>query len=264
MISNAPPHFESIELVLTYRCNLTCPNCIRLAGKSGTDLGLRNQDQDMDLKDVERVVTEIQRIGNRIAVRPLVGFVCLTGGEATLNKNLEAAFEMCDRGLVKTGLTTSLFINSNGTVPPPPSLLDKTVTFSTPQQKLQGHIAMFCDIGGTSFERCTHYRKWRIVAAKQGFLMCCAAEGYARLMGRDDLWSKHLPTNPWNFPLEKMWEVCSHCAFCKEGNGAPLESAVGSPMSPFFQQFLKQRQEPQSICLICNASPCDCIRLGLR
>jgi hypothetical protein len=233
MISVNPPHFESLDLVLTYRCNLSCLNCIRLAGPCGARFALNNDELDLDFEDVRRIVSNIADVGRTIPVRPLIGFVSITGGEPTLHKDLAAFYHYLKAELLDTKLCGDLIINTNGVNAPPKEIpLQVFRTFSTPQQKHDWHVAMFADKGGGHFDECTHYRKWRVVASKSGWLMCCAAEGYIRLAARKDLWLLDLPSNPWDFPIKHYGRICSHCAFCKPG--APFERDVGCPVAPYF------------------------------
>ena len=243
MLNSSPPHFESIELVLTYRCTLACHNCIRLAGPySQEKFNVNNDVQDMDVENVLNVIRQIETVASTVPARPLVGFICLTGGEPTLHPQLNEIYRLCHERLVLSGLTSRLIVNSNGVQRgvPTAEVAEAIVTFSTPAQKLSGHIAMFADKTGSTHNACTHYRKWRIVASRKGFLMCCAAEGYARLAQYDHLWLDHLPTNPWEFPVKSnaMIDICKHCAFCHEET-ALLEKDVDCPISPHFQDQIK-------------------------
>jgi hypothetical protein len=84
--------------------------------------------------------------------------------------------------------------------------------------------------GGRTWETCQHYRKHRVVVTPHGWQLCCAAEGYTRLLHLPELLVDHLPESEAGFPRPDP--VCAHCAF-----GAPvaiLERDHGRPVSPVF------------------------------
>jgi hypothetical protein len=220
---------------------MSCKNCIRLAGPNS--YGLDNDKLDLDMEDVRRIVDDIYVVASKIPLRPLIGFVALTGGEPLLHPKVGQIFQLLKKELHDTGLTKDILINTNGLLPPPVNLKQWCVTYSTPQQKHDGHLAMFADKHGSHFDACTHYRKWRVVVSRLGWSLCCAAEGYARLAQKGNHWLKNLPINSYDFPTKTFGGICAHCAFSAEGRGAPLEKD-SPPVSQYFQNqidALKQR-----------------------
>lgn len=232
---NQVPIFESLEIVITLRCNAACRNCIRLCNSTLTT-GLDYSDMDMNLADVARIRDDIVGIESRTG-RQAFGIVCLTGGEPFMHPDLAKMVELL-RPLSRCW--GDLVINSNRTLPIPDELEPYVVHWWGVDEKPRQHQCMLVSPsdpplgyprqGGRTWEQCQHYRKHRLVATLHGYQLCCAAEGYTRLLHLPELLVGRLPDSEGGMPRPD--QVCQHCAF-----GAPvalLERDYGRPVSPVF------------------------------
>lgn len=221
--------FESLEIVITTRCNGTCPNCIRAVHRVRTP--------DMTPGQVTAIlydITEKYRVSGRV-----FDTLCITGGEPTLHPKLAEIWSMC-QGLPQ-GAVGELVCNVNNTRPVPEGI--KTVHWWSLEEKAQLHQCSLISPSDPpegfpvqetpTWEICQHYRKNRIVATVEGYQLCCAAEGYTRILGmQSSLMAPRLPLSLKDFP--KPDPVCKHCAF-----GAPiafLERDHGCPVSKVFDR----------------------------
>ena len=228
------PPYEMIELLVTLRCNVSCPNCIRLCNTEAVT-GLDYEGLDLTPGQVERFLQDVEAVGARTGARPVTGMVVLTGGEPTLHRDIIPIAQAVDRRLVQTGLAGGLMINSNLLRPPPPEIQPWVVNFTPLSQKAAVHSAVLLAPPDPPpvFDACRHYRKWRVEVSAHGYSLCCAAGGYLRLFGLTQLYSAVLPDRPEEFAfLPQMNDVCRHCAF---GGPVQPESLVGRPVSPVYQ-----------------------------
>lgn len=228
------PIYESLEIVITLRCNAHCWHCIRLCNR--LDLGLDYSDLDMTVEQVEHVLTDIAQLSERVG-RPVFDVVCITGGEPTLHPQLVEIWRLCSRSLLGRW-ANSLVCNVNRTRPVPLEIEPHVVHWwGVGEEKRLNHVASLVDPAehGEAITRatCTHYRRDRIVVTSQGYTRCCASEGYVRLFCDQDLVLPSLPASIDHWPNQDR--ICMHCAFA-----APtqiMERDVGGPVSRvFFEQ----------------------------
>jgi organic radical activating enzyme len=232
--------YESIEVVITLRCNARCANCIRLC--NAADMGLDYTHLDMTAGDISLVIGEVEKLAASTTERPVVHTLCVTGGEPTLHPKLEVFWEWLRRTLHEPGLVGEMMLNTNGTRPVPAAIAPHAVTWWLPgAEKAANHTAMFVDPAerGEVVTRatCEHYRKNRIVVTSQGWTRCCASEGYTRLAGATDL---ILPTLPMPDGWPDMDHICAHCAF--GAREQLFEHAVGRPVSKVYQAWAAARK----------------------
>lgn len=234
------PIYESLEIVITLRCNARCRNCIRLCNSE--DLGLDYSGLDMTIENVTQALTEVAQLFETHG-RPVFDVVCITGGEPTLHPQLGEIWELCRQSLLGGwGMANTLVCNVNRTRPVPPEIEPQVVHWwSVGREKADNHIAMLVDPAerGEVITRasCRHYRRNRIVVTKQGWIRCCASEGYTRLAGAKGLILDHLPASIEDWP--NMDRICAHCAFA-----APtqvFERDVGRPVSDVFREWAVDR-----------------------
>jgi hypothetical protein len=224
------PVYESLEIVVTLRCNARCRNCIRLCNRQ--DLGLDYSGLDITEEQFALVLQQVQELPRAIGQRAF-GVLCLTGGEPLLHPRLH---RMLDAAIsLEHSCVDQVVVNSNRTLPIPLGMEPRVVHWwAVGAEKAAHHVAMLSDPAerGERVTRasCTHYRKNRIVVTSQGWTRCCAAEGYVRLLCREDLILDHLPATTKDWP--DMDAVCAHCAFA-----APTqiyERDCGAPVSAVF------------------------------
>lgn len=229
------PIFESLEVVITLRCNAACRNCIRLCN-SRTTTGLDYADLDMTLADVDAICEDVRAVGEATG-RLVVGTLCITGGEPTLHPELLAIWAKCLSVRQHVG---ELVLNTNRTRPVPAEIEPHVVHWWNLAEKSRLHQCAlvsptdpppgFPHQGGRTWDTCRHYRRDRLVVTVHGYQLCCAAEGYTRLLNLPDLLVSKLPASLDGMPRPDP--VCRHCAF-----GAPvalLERDWGRPVSPVF------------------------------
>lgn len=248
------PVFESLEVVITLRCNLSCRNCIRLCNSTVTT-GLDYVGLDMALADVRRIIGDISDVYESTG-QQVLGTLCLTGGEPTMHPELESMLALC-RALLPPYMVGELVVNVNRTRPVPASVEPYVVHWWSPEEKAQLHQCAlvsptdpppgFPHQGGRTWDTCEHYRKHRLVATVHGYGLCCAAEGYTRLLHVPELLVGKLPASLDGFPRPDP--VCQHCAF-----GAPvaiLERDHGRPVSRVFDESAhlnrKGRRMPEKL-----------------
>lgn len=229
--------YESLEVVITLRCNGRCRNCIRLCNRP--DFGLDYSDMDMAWSDVSTVIEDLRRV-SEVTGRPAVETLCFTGGEPLLHELLPSFVRAAVDALEEPGIVEGVVVNSNRTLPIPAEIEKRVVHWWSLREKAQMHQCAlvspsdppdgFPRQGGRTWEGCQHFRRNRIVVTRHGYQLCCAAEGYTRLMGLGELYVPRLPETLAGFPRPDA--VCDHCAF-----GAPVafpEAAYGCPVSPVF------------------------------
>lgn len=232
--------YESLEIVITLRCNARCLNCIRLCNSEDWT-GLDYSGLDMTVEEVESVLDEVRCLHDLSGYAPF-GAICLTGGEPLLHPQAELFAGMV-AAHVANGAADSWLINTNGTLPVPSWAAGHALHWwDVGAEKAANHVAMLCDPAerGEVMTRatCQHYRKNRIVVTKQGWTRCCASEGYVRLAGASDLILDHLPASIDEWP--NMDRICAHCAFASPT--APMERDVGRVVSPVFRRQIEERR----------------------
>jgi hypothetical protein len=180
----------------------------------------------------------IQDIKDLYKGTPVIDQIILTGGEPLLHKRIKEIFFKISNELVDGGYVNQLKINSNLQIKAPPELEKYIINFTTVPDKPEVHGCVLVrpqEFGGVvhNYFTCRHYRKNTVVLCYHGYFMCCAGDGYARLMGYDDLFIDKLPETPSGFPLKSMDKVCNFCPFSNE-ELMPKEKDLGLPVSPFF------------------------------
>lgn len=228
------PVYSDLNVAITLRCNARCLNCIRLCGDNGWS-GLDYSGTDMTLDQIEHVIRDVEAIAMLTGVRPIIGALCVTGGEPSLHPALVEIWQAFSERLLSPGLIGELVCNANATRPLPGMIAAHLVHWwSVGDVKAQNHIAAFSDPAlrgeGLTFANCGHYRKDRIVVTAQGFTRCCAAEGYVRLACAEDLILDHLPM-PDGWPNQDR--ICEHCAFACQTQ--VMERDAGRPIDPWYQ-----------------------------
>ncbi len=227
--------FPIIDVEVTLKCNQSCMNCIKFCNKQDMT-GIDYSASALTEKQIQKFIDDVKRVYQRTG-KKVAGIIYLTGGEPLLHPKIVEFFFMIKKELCDTGICNGVFINSNLTVPIPAVLEPFIVNFVPISEKSQAHQAVFAhplDYGqkAPTYQTCTHYRKWTVVYHYGGYNVCCAADGYIRLFNRTALFCDTLPDNFAGFPLDKMDEVCQHCAFgCPE---PVLERNHGMPVSDIY------------------------------
>lgn len=224
--------YPSLDVQVTLRCNAACRNCIKLCNM-GVVTGLDYSDTDITLEQAAMIQEELLALAAQHG-RPIMSVLCLTGGEPLLHPQIR---ELAAIFAPLVPVVADMFmINTNGSVEMP-ELSHYAATYTPLAGKAAEHNVVLLhpsDIEdeGHTFETCQHFRKWRPVVNVYGYSMCCAGDGYIRLMGVDDAITPHLPATPSDFPLAAMNQVCPHCPFgCQT---QVFERDAGRPVSDFY------------------------------
>lgn len=231
-----------LDILITLRCNAACMNCIKFCNK-GKVTGLDYSDSDMTLEQIDEFVRQIKELN----IPGLFHSICLTGGEPLLHPKVSEILDKM-KELQGLGYVKRLSINSNTILPAPEHLKKYIVNYSTPKKKLSIHNTALLhpnDFGGTkmTYRACGHYRKNTVVLTYQGFSLCCAADGYIRLFGKEDLIFDHLPLD---ISETAMDTICEHCPF---GNDKilPLEKDAGCPVSDIYRREAEKNRTGRKI-----------------
>ena len=97
---NFKPNFKTVELCLTYRCNLKCNNCSNLCTQAPI-----NSDGDLRLCEIDFFLNDIEGKG--------VEQITLHGGEPVLNPNIDIIVEKLCAFREKTGVRLWLLSNNS-------------------------------------------------------------------------------------------------------------------------------------------------------
>lgn len=238
--------YDYLELIITLRCNAPCLNCIKLCNTKDVT-GLCYAHSDMPFAQLLKIVSDIKALP-RISGLPVIQNLVITGGEPLLHPNLIPIVKLLEAEIVATGLAAGLSISTNMILDMPSVLAKYACTYTSPTgaryvdtKKFNHNTALLHpnDFGhvASTFDTCTHYRKWRVVCTYQGYSLCCAADGYIRLFELNHLILKDLPANIRDFPLNKMDDVCINCPFgCPV---LPFERDMGRPVSDVYTEKLR-------------------------
>lgn len=234
--------YESLDVQVTLRCNVYCKNCIKFSNMEAVT-GLDYSDTDVSLLWVARLRDELAALS---AHGKVIDTLCLTGGEPTLHPDILDIVNLL-KPLVPW-VVGQITINSNLIMPEHlrEKLAPYLINYSIVKDKPQIHSTVLLhpseiQADAPTFAGCTHYRKWRPVVNVYGYSMCCAADGYIRLFGLDELIIPKLPVRPEGFPLSKMDLVCNHCPFgCRT---EVFERDEGRPVSAVYQQRAEQNRQ---------------------
>ena len=226
-------HYGIIDLQITLRCNVKCPNCIKFCNMKDST-GLNYSDSDMTMDQIDNFIQQIKNLNHKGKYQ----LVCITGGEPLLHPNVEEITFKLEK-LRKQGHFKELTINSNLTIDIPPKLKKYIINWSEPKNNNLVHNTVLLhplEFGGKqyTFDSCAHHRKGTVVANYMGFSVCCAGDGLIRLFGYDDLITDHLYPAWYEFPTKQMDKVCKQCPFGNQNeteNIVPWEKDEGCPVS---------------------------------
>ena len=223
-----------LDICVTLRCNADCVNCLRFCNKS-LHTGLGYTDSDMTLEQIDYFIDEMRSHKGKFMLRSLN----LSGGEPLLHP---AIVEIVNRVKVLQieGLVRSITVNSNMIIPAPDSIKKYVINYVKMKNRPRRHQAALLhpsDFGGkkVTYNECNHYRKSTWVLTYQGYSLCCAADGYIRLFGMEDLLFDHLPLNV----SSEMDKICEHCPF-SNSEILPYESEVGCPVSDIYTKEVEK------------------------
>jgi len=230
-----------LDLCVTLRCNAYCINCIRFCNMKKVT-GLDYSDSDMTMAQIDNFVDEIKGHEGRVLIRSLN----VSGGEPLLHPQLSEIIDRLEE-LRGYGFVRTLTINSNLLLPVPDALQKYIIHYVKMKNRPRRHQAVLLhpnDFGGANraYKECTHGRKTTWVLTYQGYSMCCAADGYIRLFGMEDLLFDKLPIGI----SEQMDKVCWHCPFGSE-DILPYEIDVCCPVSDIYEEEAEKNHSGRTI-----------------
>jgi len=188
----------NIELNVTMKCNLACPNCNRLCHI------YRERTEHMSVDQIKKFIEQAKNGGG-------IGKLKLLGGEPLMHPNFVEIYNLLNQA-AKDGIIKYIKIETNKTIPFP--AVEPSPFFSWKgrgQKKKKHQPALWSpeDLGvETPVGKCQQLSKCGYSIDKYGYLPCSPAIMIARLLGLTHLYKKEFPTQPWG-----LEELCKHCVF---------------------------------------------------
>ena len=229
-----------LDICVTLRCNAYCKNCLRFCNLKDIT-GLDYSDSDMTMGQIDHFIDQMRALKGQFMLRSLN----LSGGEPLLHPQIVEIVERLEV-LRREGLVRSLTVNSNEVVTAPECLKTYIINYVKLKNRSRRHQVVLLHPGyfkvKKTYNECDHYRKSTWVLTYQGYSLCCAADGYIRLFGMDDLLFDHLPVEV----SSEMDKVCQHCPF-SVGERLPYEIEVGRPTSEIYLKEAEKNRQGRKI-----------------
>ena len=196
-----------IELNITMRCNLGCPNCNRMCNI------YRDRIEDMSIDQIKRFIEQAKLLPEQKRK------VKIVGGEPLLHPNIAEINDIFAEAVEKKWLssvkygTNKIITNSNKL--PPEFKKSPFVRFSGMISRKKKHLPYLqspVDMGWKKGDEplpkrmCSQIRRCGFSLDKYGYLPCSLAIMIVRLFGWTDLYRYEIPRVPWE--LER---ICKHC-----------------------------------------------------
>jgi hypothetical protein len=218
-------HYQCFDVSVTMKCNVACKNCIRYCPI--VPPGVKDWSEwDLTPFDADLMAADVQEAHDKGVT---FSHLLLSGGEAILNPALPQIVRAF--APVVRYFEQGLWILSNGKTKPPAGLGAPVTTWTRWNEKHDYHACAHVDarerdgLEVKSWYECDHYRKDTLNAQKEGYMICCAADGLARYLGRLDLWADRIPTTIAESHVDALAELCNLCPF-----GAYASHQVPHPM----------------------------------
>ncbi len=247
--------YPDVQILITLRCNLPCLNCVKLCGMKSVT-GLDYTKSDMTIGQIEHFIDSVKSLSHY--PHPILGKVCVTGGEPLLHTKVKEIVNLLERELVNSGLAEMVFINSNAVLEPPPELKKYVITWSTAQVKELVHNVMLwhpTELGPKfglgpplTYKTCKGGAgQYALLLTHNGYSMCYGADGYIRLFCLDHLIIDYLPAGVNEFPVDRMDDVCQHCVFGYGNDVLPRDWEYGRPVSTQYSKEAQLNRRGRSI-----------------
>jgi len=193
----------NIELNITLRCNLACPNCNRLCHI------YRDRTEHMSLSQIEKFINQA-KVGGRVDKLKVLG------GEPLLHPQFKEIYYMlCEAA--KDGIIRQIKIESNKTIPHPEVEAFPFVSWKGRIQSKKKHQPILWSPKDLGFDTrvgvCQQISKCGFSLDKYGYLPCSLAIMLCRLFDMTDMYRYEFPTTTWD--LDK---ICKHCIFSMEAD----------------------------------------------
>lgn len=226
--------YPCIDVLLTLRCNATCPNCVR--GCNAADVtGLAwDTSSDMSEGQMLALIADLRSI-QFLTGQPATCQLNLSGGEPTLHPRL-AEFVRLLEPLLQDNVIGRLTIGTNGLIPPPPGCDQYAMTATPLAEKHRHHYAIYNSpwpaLRDVSWHSCIMPHRFVPVVSRYGCSLCCYGDHLVRLFRREDLLLRTLPHDVSKFALTSYKEICRRCVFSQPDPS--MESVIGRPVAPIF------------------------------
>ena len=185
-----------IDIDITSVCNLTCFECSR-----GCSTSMKQEHIDL-----QRIVFFVEE---SIAMKKFWERIYVTGGEATLNPEIETIVQMLK-------IVGNVTVKTNGTTKQYERLKDTLDVEWMNSDKDDGvdHISFFqsCDPSGFEPSKCPVFRSCGIGLTGDGYVPCNASSFINKTF---DIGAESDTLRELND--DKLLELCSHCGFCNVG-----------------------------------------------
>ena len=192
--------FKKVELNITLKCNLACPDCNRLCN-------LMELEREMTPDEVALMVARLRAEGKKLIRTKVVG------GEPTVHPKFLEICEVLSDGC-KDGTVGAVTINTNGTLIDRFPNLPPGIRFKWSKPVVKKHIPVLWspkDLGMESLGPCSMPKRCGFSLDAHGWLPCSVAIPITRLFGMMDLYmplNGPLPTRTWG-----MDRLCQDCVF---------------------------------------------------
>jgi hypothetical protein len=209
MIPPELPNIRHIELCLTYRCNVPCPNCSNQCTQAPAA-------GDLPLAEIQRFVAESLELDWDWE------WIVFHGGEPALHPEFPAICEILQAYREASGSTARLFVTSNGTMP---QRVERAIKmgFAPAIAPKRGQPLPYVpvnesptDLGLEHSEGC--FQSWRcgICLNYLGYFECSPAAAAARVFGYGPIVKnlRHVTAER----LASGYKMhCRHCGFALPG-----------------------------------------------
>ena len=184
-----------IEVNMTLRCNLACPNCNRLCHI------FRDRTDDMSKDQIQNLINDVIDYRDRTGKK--INRIKVVGGEPFMHPDY--AWILNKLGKLVSGYCSKVKVDTNGTVK---FQTDANVVISGRAPKRKIHLPYLWspqDLGLT-VTPCRQPIVCGFSVDNKGWLPCSAAIMIARCFGLTHLYKDKMPTKVWG-----MDELCRHC-----------------------------------------------------
>ena len=196
----------NLEMQLTLRCQISCPNCNRLIGRL-PDQGTQD---DMSTEQVLRFV-------NQIANSPVkVKRLKLLGGEPLLHPQFDKVYLLL-AAAVGEGLIQKVKIESNGILPRPDVPPCEGIHWAGKPFSRKRHLPACWSPTDlqlpTPNAPCSMPRICGVSLDAYGYSLCSVCSRMLSVFEREDLYVDKFPADWRNAFAETIEKMCPHCIF---------------------------------------------------
>ena len=206
------PHTGSLEIHITYRCNLHCAHCHNLVGPAPSN-------EDMPLSWLAKMLFDSLQLKHQW------GWLVLHGGEPCLHPQAEEVYRMLAHYKKTANSSVMLKITTNGHGPHNKAAMELAASygFDICDSKKTGialvdwHSAVLSspkDCGEQWYEGCYQSSECGICYTNRGFYECSPAGAAWRVMGYPPLCTELKDVTP-ELLAEGFKVHCQHCGYAR-------------------------------------------------